>query len=447
MKTVYIVHAIDTEGPLYESLDAKFERIEDIFKIKIKKKTLNEYNKFIKKKFIKDGNEIKVSEVFNNHLNNYNDNWKKISSMVKELMTIKFRNQFKDSFNKNWKITWHTLDHVNYKNNPRKRDLGFHKIYNFYEKILNKNKKIGDDIQWHYHPISTFHDAHYCATSYFRKEGIYEILCRKIIDKKFFPSAFRAGFQAERPDSNWFLEQWIPFDITNMAVKNKKHFDKFLDFKLGRSGNWRNAPNDWSIYHPDRSDYQKKGDNKRWIGRALNPLNRIAPLTQEEVDRAFQKSNDENKPVLMGLASHDWRDIRHEIKYSYKLILNAKKKFPKVNFSFQTVTNGFRETLYKKNDIKKNKLKIKIINKLKVKNDHPHFFVEVKNGNIFGPQPFLAIKSTNGDYIYDNFDFIKKNVWAYSFHQDTIVLDKVKKIYIAANDKYGNTTIKNLKIN
>ena len=45
------------------------------------------------------------------------------------------------------------------------------------------------------------------------------------------------------------------------------------------------------------------------------------------------------------------------------------------------------------------------------------------------------------------FDFIKKNVWAYSFHPDTIVLDKVKKIYIAANDKYGNTTIKNLKIN
>ena len=38
MKTVYIVHAIDTEGPLYESLNAKFERIEDIFKISIKKK-------------------------------------------------------------------------------------------------------------------------------------------------------------------------------------------------------------------------------------------------------------------------------------------------------------------------------------------------------------------------------------------------------------------------
>ena len=32
-KIVYIVHSIDTEGPLYESLEAKFERIKDLFGI------------------------------------------------------------------------------------------------------------------------------------------------------------------------------------------------------------------------------------------------------------------------------------------------------------------------------------------------------------------------------------------------------------------------------
>ena len=29
-KTLYLVHAIDTEGPLYESLEATFERLEKI---------------------------------------------------------------------------------------------------------------------------------------------------------------------------------------------------------------------------------------------------------------------------------------------------------------------------------------------------------------------------------------------------------------------------------
>ena len=30
---VLIVHAIDTEGPLYESFDAKFDRLNDLFNI------------------------------------------------------------------------------------------------------------------------------------------------------------------------------------------------------------------------------------------------------------------------------------------------------------------------------------------------------------------------------------------------------------------------------
>ena len=36
MKIVYIVHAVDTEGPLYESLKAKFEKIKNIFGITTK---------------------------------------------------------------------------------------------------------------------------------------------------------------------------------------------------------------------------------------------------------------------------------------------------------------------------------------------------------------------------------------------------------------------------
>lgn len=31
--TVYVVHCIDTEGPLYESVEATFERLKEIFHI------------------------------------------------------------------------------------------------------------------------------------------------------------------------------------------------------------------------------------------------------------------------------------------------------------------------------------------------------------------------------------------------------------------------------
>ena len=35
-KTLYLVHCIDTEGPLTEGLDATFERIKNTFNIKLK---------------------------------------------------------------------------------------------------------------------------------------------------------------------------------------------------------------------------------------------------------------------------------------------------------------------------------------------------------------------------------------------------------------------------
>ena len=35
-KIVYIVHCVDTEGPLYESFSAKFERIKEVFNVNIK---------------------------------------------------------------------------------------------------------------------------------------------------------------------------------------------------------------------------------------------------------------------------------------------------------------------------------------------------------------------------------------------------------------------------
>ena len=445
MKIVYIVHAVDTEGPLYESLSAKFERIKNIFGIKTNIHSKENFNKILKKKVKYKNKYIKVSDIFNNHLSSYNENWKQLDQMINDMMSKNFRLKYLDSFNDNWKFTWHCLDHVGYKNNPRKRTLGHHKIYDYYLKKINKNKSFGDTIQWHFHPMSTFHDAHFCATSYFRKEGIYELLCRKILDRNFFPSCYRAGFQSERPDSHWFLEQWIPFDITNMAISNKKHWNKFRDFRLGRSGNWKDAPNDWRIYNPSVNDYQKEGGCKRYIGRALNLLNRIAPINQKEVDKAFRKSAKENKPVLMGLTSHDWRDMRREVEYAYDLILKSSQKYKNVKFKFLSVQEGFQKTIFYKKKIKK-KLKISIEKNFNQKEDHPHIVITVSNGQIFGSQPFLAIKTKKDEFIYDNFDFIGRNKWGYAFHDNTIHLDRVKELAIATNDIYGFSYIKKLTL-
>jgi len=445
-KTVYIVHSIDTEGPLYESLEAKFQRLDEAFNIKLSptKKLLE---KLKNKKVDLKGKEDVVSTLLSSHLTNYNDTWKKIDKMIKSIFSKNFRNSDKDSFGGNWVFNWHCVDHVGYKYNPRRRTLGYNKIFDYYQTVLRKNKNYKDQIHWHFHPMSIYNEAHRCATSYVNSPELYQILCRRILDRNWFPSVNRAGFHTERPDSNWFLEQWIPFDISNMSILNNKDIDNSIDFKNGRMGDWRRAPKDWSIYHPDHDDYQKKGKCRRWIGRILNVMNRIGPMTQKEMDRAFIQANS-NNPALVGIASHDFRNLETEVNHLRDMIKISAKKYPKVKFKYMEAKNAFVEMIKfkeKKSKIEKT-IKIKVTFKKKTHLDTPYLTIKCVQGKIFGPQPFLSIKTKKKRYIHDNFDFSKnKQEWYYAFHGNTLSINDIDEIGIAANDRLGNTHIKRLK--
>ena len=68
-----------------------------------------------------------------------------------------------------------------------------------------------------------------------------------------------------------------------------------------------------------------------------------------------------------------------------------------------------------------------------------------KKGNVFGPQPFLAIQTRSRRFIHDNFDFSPSlDKWYYAFHTDTLFIEDVQKVGVAANDKYGNMCIKQM---
>ena len=440
IKNVYFVHAVDTEGPLYESLGAKFERLKENFNLNFKNKTSKTLKLLKQKKINLKGKENNVAKMLSGHLINYNENWKQMQLMYKRIFRSGFRDKNSDSAGNPWVFSWHCLDHVGYKINPRKRKLGYHKIFDVYEKISRNNKKIKDKVFWHFHPMSTYKEAHRCATSYVNSPELYQILCRKIIERNFFPSCFRAGFQSERPDSNNFLEQWIPFDISNMSYENTKDTDDTNDFKLGRSGDWRRATKKWEVYNPSHDDYQIKGKCRRYIGRALNVLNRIASINKFEIEKAFKQAKN-GQTALVGFASHDFRDLEYEVDYLREMIHKVSRKFKDVKFYYVDTLTGFRKTIWNKIE-KKNSIKfdVQFTNK---KNDIPYITVKLKRGKTFGPQPFLAIQTKRGRFIHDNFDFdIKKNIWHYAFYQDTLPIKDVKNIGVASNDKFGNTCIK-----
>ena len=158
----------------------------------------------------------------------------------------------------------------------------------------------------------------------------------------------------------------------------------------------------------------------------------------------YLKAKKDNSPVLLGLASHDWRNIETEVDYSYNLIKKASKKYPDVSYEFCNVDDGFRKVLWP-GGIKEKKLKLKIKYNKATKNDVPNVVIETKQGKVFGPQPFLAIKTKSRNFIYDNLDFISKNKWGYAFYENTLMQDEIDEIVVAANDKYGNTSIERFK--
>ena len=433
VKKVYIVHCIDTEGPLNENLKTTFKRIYSIFGIKLKPTKKNLIK--IQNKKINFGKKTEaISKTFSKKLLNYNNSWKKISKMNNKLLSMEFRKNFKDSNGNNWIYNWFIADFVGFKSNPNKRELGFHKIWKKYKSFYKKNS-IKDGFHFHHHPIPFSKSANHSSAHFFNHSPmIYEILSRKIIDLKWFPSVFRPGFHTIRPDSHWFLEQFIPFDFSNQRTKKDNLSQK--DMSLGRFGDWRRAPISWKCYHPSHDDYQEKGNCRRWTAKCLNIGTRARLISEKDIFQAFKEAKF-GHPIIVSFANHDYRNMEEDIVNVYKKILAVSKKFPEVKFIFSEARDAMRKSL-----------KLKKINNVKIKQSLSKKILHLKfNKKIFGPQPFLAIKTKDGKYYSDNFDIQKPFLeWTYTFDENTIDLNKVKEIGWAANNSYGTTFVSNINL-
>ena len=437
---VLLVHSIDTEGPLYESLEATFDRVENLTGVKGLPRNQETLLSLQQGRFNLSGKEEIVQQILSSHLISYNDTWDKIDHMLDRIMSDSFRLQLPDSFSQGWVYNWHCLDHVGYDYNPRRRDIGYHNIFDHYRKRIS-NRPTRDRIHFHFHPMSTYKDAHYCATSFTNSPELHQIICRRIVERNWFPSVFRAGFHTERPDSHWFLEQWIPFDLSNISLDTHRSYDS-ADYANGRGGDWRLAPSDWSVYHPHHDNYQLHGSCRRWIGRALTVLNRFDGLDQFEMDKAFQRASS-GQHTLVGITSHDFRDLQPEVEHALSLISTSASRYPHVKYRFCEATEAFLIATGQNIDHEPLELDVTLHDQ---GNHPPYIEVSTVHGSTFGPQPYLAIQTKSRRFIHDNFDFCPSGQrWYYTFDTHTLPLHDVQHIGVASNDKYGNCSIKHLQ--
>ncbi len=134
--------------------------------------------------------------------------------------------------------------------------IGYNAIWDHYQEFYKLNHIDDDEFQLHIHPASVYKAANRCGTSYLNSPHALKSIAHRLIDRGFFPNAYRPGAHTERPGSHWLLEQFIPYDYANQSVELSETEKKQKDLTAGRFGDWRRSPSDWSEYHPSYEDYQ-----------------------------------------------------------------------------------------------------------------------------------------------------------------------------------------------
>lgn len=437
MPTLFVCHCIDTEGPLWETDTAREELIAAAL-------GLPEKLSLAQLRRLTEDNTAGLSEVqlgllkqlLSERIAKFNRHWGEVEAMLNDALSQEFRKRFKDSTGAPWIYNWFVMDHVDYVVNPRHRDIGYHNIYDRYVSMLSQHGPHHDEIHWHYHPMSFAHEAHRYATSLLRSPHVVESLTRKVIDRCTFPVAYRAGFHTERPDNHWFMEQWVPFDFSNQAMHAERCASINADIEGGRFGDWRRAPVSWRPYHPKHDDYQSPGACRRLIFRCLNVGTRLRLLTKEDVRDAFNEAQAHGSAVL-AFTNHDYRDIRPDIEEVWQLVMEVAGEFPDVEWKHSGALAAAQEFVEPEFNCS-----IDLNAEFLSSGQKTVLSVEVTSP-IFGPQPFLAVKTWGGTYVHENFDEQSHgSKWSYTFDEHSIPFRVVGVVGVAASNRYGRSAVK-----
>lgn len=419
MSTVYLVHCIDTEGPLAQSQPTVLTGAAPIPPL------IADF----------DDPATDFNRVVAAHRARTLGTWDEVAETLRRATSREQRHRLPDSFGGGWRFNWFCMDHLGYVDNPRGRAMGMHVIFDFYADLLSR-QQAGDALHWHFHPMSTYGEAHRCATSYLNSPMLREIVARRILDRKWFPRASRPGFHDERPDHHWFLEQWLPFDFGNIATDDIDPASN-QDLCDGRLSDWRWAPRDWRTYHPHHDCYQLEGGCRRKIARCLNLLNRFGNLTEAEMRTGFARAA-QGLPTLIAFSSHDWRDLVPEMNWVTSLVRRVAADYPGVRFQWAEAIEAFNAVHPPPADPP-----VKLGCTLRFENGLPsRVDVEVLQGRPFGPQPFLALRTRSRRIIHDNMNYWRSLTdFNYIFDAESIRPDDVKEIGVAVNDAAGHQSI------
>jgi len=317
-------------------------------------------------------------------------NWNQVNKLVKLITSNKFRNSVRDSKGKGLIFSWFLLTLTGFKTNPFKRPMKHHEVFDYYNKNFSKNfKKNKDGIYWHYHQPSKSGIGNEWTKDWTVSQEYFNIMSRLVSERSYYPTCFRAGGRIENNDTSNWLEEWIPYDFSNCSGRvnwfNKESDGKFLIDLV----DWSKASKNWSAYNPSKINYQKVGKLNRYIFRSPDLNSNVHQIKIQDIEEAFIRAQN-GKNACLSFFEHDRRmKTADNIKNVMQLIHKVSKKFKKIKWFYKNALEAANLSL---NTKQYNKPKFNVY--LKKEN---RLQIDV-HGDLYNRIPFVCFKIKNKIY-------------------------------------------------
>jgi hypothetical protein len=243
------------------------------------------------------------------------DNWDGILASLAELTAPEFRSVHADSFGGPYRFNWFVMDFTGFRTNPKCRVAEYHNTWDRISSLPVSE----DGLYWHYHvpPASGVGDE--WSDSWLTSNECNTILARRLLERRSFPAAFRAGGTIEDEAASRWLEQTIPIDFSNRVSERSEPGADLYHF------NWHGAPRVWGSYHPALGNPMREGSLRRFVYRSIDLRSRYNELTQDHVDACFREVAETGQPRVLSYFSHDNRDMRSETSHAVELLESAER--------------------------------------------------------------------------------------------------------------------------
>ena len=163
------------------------------------------------------------------------EDWASILASLGELTSDSFRSAHRDSFGSPYCFNWFVMDFTGFRTNPKERVARYHDTW---DNITSLPVAV-DGLYWHYHVPSETGVGDEWSASWLTSNECNVILARRLLERRVFPAAFRAGGTIEDEAASRWLEQVFPLDFSNRVSERSLPGADLYHF------NWYGAPQIW----------------------------------------------------------------------------------------------------------------------------------------------------------------------------------------------------------